>query len=108
MAIDITVYKGSQSGNIVKGTSHRELGRNEAIVKITHSGVCGTDEHALHSGIVLGHEGVGIVTEIGPDVKAVKVGDRVGYGWVHYYCGRCEPCRTGIFFFSKRFFLKRY
>jgi NADH:ubiquinone oxidoreductase subunit F (NADH-binding) len=101
MAIDITVYKGSSDGHIVKGTTHHELGRHEAVVKITHSGVCGTDEHVARAGIVLGHEGVGIVTEIGPDVQSVKAGDRVGYGWVHYFCGRCEPCRTGKIFKKK-------
>lgn len=93
-AIDFTVYKGSKDG-IVKSTSHRELGRNEAIVKITHSGLCGTDLHVVDSDMALGHEGAGIVKKIGPDVKTVKVGDRVGFGWIHYYCGRCESCLTG-------------
>ena len=79
----------------LKALPHRELGRNEAIVQITHSGVCGTDEHVLHDDMVLGHEGAGIVKEIGPDVTSVKVGDRVGFGWVHYFCGHCEPCLTG-------------
>jgi D-arabinose 1-dehydrogenase-like Zn-dependent alcohol dehydrogenase len=49
----------------------------------------------LHDDMVLGHEGAGIVKEIGPDVTSVKVGDRVGFGWVHYFCGHCEPCLTG-------------
>lgn len=92
--IEFTVYKGSKEG-IVETVSRRELGRNEAVVKITHSGVCGTDEHVIHVDMVLGHEGVGVVQEIGPDVKTIKVGDRVGFGWVHYYCGHCDPCLTG-------------
>jgi D-arabinose 1-dehydrogenase-like Zn-dependent alcohol dehydrogenase len=94
MGVEFTVYKGSEKG-VVKSKSSRELGRNDVVVKITHSGVCGTDEHVLHSDMVLGHEGVGIVTEIAPTVTSVKVGDRVGFGYVHYYCGKCEPCRTG-------------
>jgi D-arabinose 1-dehydrogenase-like Zn-dependent alcohol dehydrogenase len=94
MGIDFTVYKGSKNG-LVKATTHRELGSNEAIVQITHSGVCGTDEHCLHWDMGLGHEGVGVVIEIAPDVKSLKVGDRVGFGYVHYICGQCEPCLTG-------------
>jgi len=101
--IDFTVFKGSKDG-IVESTTHRELGKNEVVVQITHSGVCGTDEHVLHSDMVLGHEGAGIVKKIGPDVTSLKVGDRVGFGYVHYYCGICEPCLTGniiVFGFSK-------
>jgi D-arabinose 1-dehydrogenase-like Zn-dependent alcohol dehydrogenase len=96
MTLEFSLLKGSKDGNIVPATSRRELGRNEAFVKITHSGVCGTDEHYLHAGVGLGHEGVGVVQEIGTDVKAIKVGDRVGFGWVHKICGRCEPCLTGM------------
>lgn len=80
----------------MQDTSHRQLGRNDAYVKITHSGLCGTDEHYLCRGIVLGHEGIGLVEAVGPDVTSVKVGDRVGFGWVHKTCGRCEYCLTGM------------
>ena len=97
MTIEFTVFKGSESGEIVEGKSRRELGGTQAIVRITHSGVCGTDLHVLHMGIALGHEGVGIVTEIGSDVTSVKVGDRVGFGYMHYFCGECEPCLAGVF-----------
>ncbi|PNP55820.1 hypothetical protein THARTR1_04040 [Trichoderma harzianum] len=99
MSVTFTVQRGSKSGKIVQDTSNRQLGRNEAYLKITHSGVCGTDEHYLHAGMALGHEGVGIVQAVGPDVASVKVGDRVGFGWVHKTCGRCEPCLTGMDFY---------
>lgn len=53
-------------------------------IKIAYSGICGTDLHAFKGTyastkppVVLGHEFSGVVTEIGPDVKNVKVGDRV-------------------------------
>ena len=95
MSIDFTVLKGSPNG-IVESTTHRELGHNEVVVRITHSGVCGTDEHFVTSDMGLGHEGVGIVEKIAPGVTSVKVGDRVGFGYVHYYCGICEPCVSGI------------
>lgn len=92
---DYVVYKGSQSGNIVKSSGHITVGPTEALVQLTHSGVCGTDEHYLHAGVALGHEGVGIIKEIGSTVTAFKVGDRVGFGWVHYVCGQCTNCLSG-------------
>jgi D-arabinose 1-dehydrogenase-like Zn-dependent alcohol dehydrogenase len=97
MPTDYAVYKGSQSGDIVKATDRlRDVGPTQALVQLTHSGVCGTDEHYLHAGIGLGHEGIGIVKEIGSAVKAVKIGDRVGFGWVHYVCGQCTACLSGM------------
>ncbi|KAL7809534.1 AdhP, Zn-dependent alcohol dehydrogenase [Trichoderma gracile] len=96
MNVTFTVQRGSQSGKIVQDTSHRQLGRNEAYVKITHSGLCGTDEHYLCRGIVLGHEGIGMVEAVGPDVTSVKAGDRVGFGWIHKTCGQCDYCLTGL------------
>jgi D-arabinose 1-dehydrogenase-like Zn-dependent alcohol dehydrogenase len=95
--IELTVYKGSKDGKILKSTTYKadELAPNEVLVKITHSGVCGTDEHYRNRDIVLGHEGVGVVQKIGKDVKAFKVGDRAGWGYEHDSCGRCEQCLTG-------------
>lgn len=46
-------------------------------------------------GRVLGHEGIGIVKEIAPDVKSLKVGDRVSVAWFFEGCGACEYCTTG-------------
>ena len=94
MAITFEVFKGSPKG-IVKTTATREIGRNDAVVKVTHSGVCGTDEHVIREDMGLGHEGIGIVTEVGSDVQCVKIGDRVGFGYSHYFCRHCEPCLTG-------------
>lgn len=45
--------------------------------------------------MVLGHEGVGIVEAVGPDVKYLKKGDRVGWGYEHDSCGHCNECLTG-------------
>jgi len=96
MGNDFTVYKGSKEGKIIKSVTHKDdLAPNEVLIKVTHSGLCGTDAHHRHQDIVLGHEGVGIVQEIGKDVKSFKVGDRGGWGYEHDSCGRCEQCLTG-------------
>ena len=68
----------------------------ELLVKIVASGVCHTDEVAQHQGIpvplpaVLGHEGCGIVEEVGEGVKDFKKGDRVSFSFG--FCGHCENC----------------
>ncbi len=72
--IDFLVYKGSKSRELVQGTTHHEpLTGDEVLIKITHSGLCGTDEHYLDTNMVLGHEGAGVVEALGPNVKDLKV-----------------------------------
>ena len=93
--VSFEVFRGSKEGRIVKDTTTRLLGPYDAFIKVTHSGVCGTDEHFLHSGCVLGHEGVGLVEGFGDQVDGLKQGDRVGFGFVHQVCGQCSRCLTG-------------
>ncbi|PCH06353.1 Polyketide synthase, enoylreductase [Penicillium occitanis (nom. inval.)] len=98
MGIDFTYFKGSGNGDVVEAVGHRELGPTQVSVKITHCGVCGTDEHYRHAHQGLGHEGVGIITEIGSsvqDLSEFRVGDRVGMGWYHKFCGHCKYCVSG-------------
>jgi D-arabinose 1-dehydrogenase-like Zn-dependent alcohol dehydrogenase len=91
-----TVFKGSKDGKIVKSeTTRPDLKDDEVLVKITASGLCGTDEHYRHADMALGHEGAGVVEELGPGVKYLKKGDRVGWGYEHNSCGHCEWCLTG-------------
>ncbi|EGN98664.1 hypothetical protein SERLA73DRAFT_54283 [Serpula lacrymans var. lacrymans S7.3] len=93
MGLDFTVYKGSEDGRIVKATTHRDsLKPDDVLVRVTHSGLCGTDLHYRTFDVALGHEGVGLVQEIGTDVKSMKVGDRVGWGYEHGSCGYCDEC----------------
>ena len=73
----------------------------DAIVRTTLSSICSSDLHIKHGsvpravpGITLGHEMVGIVEEIGPEVKNVKVGDRVTVN-VETFCGECFFCQHG-------------
>ncbi|KAF7376450.1 NAD(P)-dependent alcohol dehydrogenase protein [Mycena sanguinolenta] len=96
MSIEFTVFKGSANEGIVESKTRRDAPRgNEVLVKITHSGICGTDEHYKHADMVLGHEGVGTVEQIGDRVTQFKVGDVVGWGWNHKTCGECEQCLLG-------------
>ncbi|MED5799928.1 alcohol dehydrogenase catalytic domain-containing protein [Gordonia sp. Z-3] len=74
----------------------------DAVVRMETTTICGTDLHilkgdvpAVTAGRVLGHEGVGVVTEVGPDCSKVKVGDRVIISCVTK-CGTCEYCRSGM------------
>lgn len=74
MSLPFKVFKGSADGSIHESTSSRpELTRDEVYLDITHSGVCGTDAHFRYVDMGLGHEGVGVVKAIGPDVKNVKI-----------------------------------
>jgi D-arabinose 1-dehydrogenase-like Zn-dependent alcohol dehydrogenase len=91
-----TVYKGSKDGKIVKAqTTKDDLKEDQCLIKVTASGLCGTDEHYAHADMALGHEGCGVVEELGPNVKELKKGDRVGWGYEHNSCGRCDQCLTG-------------
>ncbi len=59
--VEFTIFKGSKEGKIVKSTTKKDLGLDEVLIKVTHSGVCGTDEHYKHTDMCLGHEGAGVV-----------------------------------------------
>lgn len=73
------------------------------LVKIEATGVCHTDLHAADGDwpikpnppFIPGHEGVGRVVAVGPGVKHVKEGDRVGVPWLYSACGHCEHCLGG-------------
>jgi propanol-preferring alcohol dehydrogenase len=80
-----------------------EPGPGEILVRIETSGLCHTDIHAAHGDwpvkptppLIPGHEGVGIVTELGPGVTEVALGDRVALPWLGVACGACDYCTTG-------------
>lgn len=74
----------------------------DVIVKITSSGICGSDLHLyevlgpyLDAGDILGHEPMGIVEETGPEVTALKAGDRVVVPF-NVSCGTCWMCGQGL------------
>ena len=79
-----------------------ELDDNDVRISVTHCGLCYTDVHAIDDyyeitdyPFVPGHEVVGHVSEMGPAVTGLEVGDRVGVGWQGRSCGRCEWCARG-------------
>ena len=77
--------------------------QGEVLVKVIATGVCHTDLHAADGDwlakpplpFIPGHEGVGVIAAVGPDVNGLKEGDAVGIAWLHDACGQCEFCMTG-------------
>lgn len=76
---------------------------NDAIVRLTASAICGTDLHfvrgtmsGMKPGTILGHEGVGIIEEVGPNVRNLRAGDRVVIAST-IACGFCAYCRAGYY-----------
>ena len=97
----VVVNPESTGVEIIQNKELRPLETGEALVEIEYCGVCHTDLHVAHGdfgkvpGRILGHEGIGIVKELAPDVKSLKVGDRVSVAWFFEGCGTCEYCTTG-------------
>jgi alcohol dehydrogenase len=76
-------------------------GPGEALVRITLTTICGTDLHILRGeypvkpGLIIGHEPVGVIEELGVGVTGYKTGDRVLIGAITP-CGQCEYCLSGV------------
>ncbi|MCK5807294.1 MAG: alcohol dehydrogenase AdhP [Mycoplasmataceae bacterium] len=74
--------------------------KGEVLIKMETSGVCHTDLHAANFDwpvepkfpLIPGHEGIGLVAELGEGVTEHKIGDRVALAWLHDTCGECEYC----------------
>lgn len=78
------------------------LGSNDVEIAVTHNGLCHTDIHMRDNDwnvskfpLVAGHEVVGNVTQIGADVTGIKIGDRLGFGWISNSCRVCDACLRG-------------
>ena len=77
-------------------------GAGEVVVRIVASGVCHSDRWAIQHGnwgsqfpMLLGHEGAGLIEEVGPDVASLAPGDPVLLAWA-VPCGRCRGCLRGL------------
>jgi S-(hydroxymethyl)glutathione dehydrogenase/alcohol dehydrogenase len=82
------------------GLTLRPPGPGEVLVEIVASGVCHSDLHAIHADLplplplVLGHEGSGVIREVGEGVPRSRLGERVVLSWIPA-CGECEFCLRG-------------
>jgi alcohol dehydrogenase len=97
------VYKGPGKKSWEEVPDPKILQSTDVIVKMVATTICGTDLHILKGdvpevevGRILGHEGIGVITEIGSGVTRLAVGDRVILSCVSS-CGRCSNCRQGLF-----------
>lgn len=94
-------------GMVVRDVPVPPCGPSDALIKVHHAGVCGTDLHIwewdawasarLRPPVVIGHEFAGEIVELGAEARAeglLAVGDRVTAEG-HIVCGHCLPCRTG-------------
>ncbi|MBR6722504.1 alcohol dehydrogenase catalytic domain-containing protein [bacterium] len=88
--------------NLVERDIPKILDPKDAIVEVTMSSICTSDLHIIHgqvpranNNIVLGHEYVGRVVEVGADVKTLKIGDRVSAN-CETFCGECFFCKRGF------------
>ena len=75
-------------------------GPGEAVIRVTLTTICGTDvhivkgEYPVRPGLVIGHEPVGVIDELGPGVTGYEVGERVLVGAITP-CGQCHACLSG-------------
>jgi alcohol dehydrogenase len=91
---------GAPNEIAVQEVARPRPGPGEALIRVTLTTVCGTDvhivkgEYPVRSGLVLGHEPVGIIEELGPGVEGYRIGERVLVGAITP-CGQCHACLSG-------------
>jgi len=92
------IWHGTQDVRVERVQDPEVLNPHDAILRVTASAICGSDLHlyngympTMKPGDVLGHEFMGIVEATGPEVRKVRVGDRVAVPF-NIACGSCEPC----------------
>lgn len=96
------VYTGPSTVEVLERPKPTIQTPTDAIVRVLHASICGTDLHILKGdvptispGRVLGHEGVGIVEEVGSAIQSFQMGDRVLISCMTS-CGACPFCQKGI------------
>ncbi len=99
MGMRANVFRGVNRFGIEEVERPR-AGAGEAVVRVTLTTICGTDLHIVRGeypvkpGLVIGHETVGIVAELGSGVSGISIGDRVLVGAITP-CGQCRACLSG-------------
>jgi threonine dehydrogenase-like Zn-dependent dehydrogenase len=98
-----TVWKGPNNVQVEQVPDPSILNTHDAIIRVTSTAICGSDLHLLQAyvpamvpGDILGHEFMGEVVEVGPQVSKVKVGDRVVVPFP-IACGVCSACQKGLY-----------
>jgi propanol-preferring alcohol dehydrogenase len=89
---------------VVEEVPRPEPGPGQVLVRVEAAGLCHTDIHAARGDwpvkaklpLIPGHEGVGVVEDVGPtEVEGIAVGDQVAIPWLGYACGQCRYCNDG-------------
>ncbi|MER7538387.1 zinc-dependent alcohol dehydrogenase [Streptomyces sp. NPDC097704] len=95
-------WQGRRKIEVADVPDPRIVDPTDAVIEVTTTGLCGSDLHLyevlgpfLDAGDVLGHEPMGVVAEVGPDVRELKVGDRVVVPF-NVSCGTCFMCEQGL------------
>src|SRR5919106_1359549 len=98
-----TCWKGPNNVQVEEVPDPKIINARDAIVKISSTAICGSDLHLLQAyvpamvpGDILGHEFMGEVVEVGPQVNKLKVGDRVVVPFP-IACGVCSACQKGLY-----------
>lgn len=96
-------FKGVNQKEVVEKDMPKVDKSTDAVVKLVKTTICGTDLHILagHTpevpeGLTIGHEGIGIVEEVGSGVSNFKVGDKVLISCITS-CGKCHYCKEGLY-----------
>jgi threonine dehydrogenase-like Zn-dependent dehydrogenase len=101
-AVKAVTWQGPKDIRVEEVPDPRILEPTDAIIRVTSTGLCGSDLHLyeplapfMTPGDVVGHEPMGIVEEVGGDVRTLKVGDRVVVPF-NVSCGSCWTCSQGL------------
>lgn len=100
MQIDAVVLRATDGPLCVETLDLAPPRAGEVLIDMKASGVCHSDWHVVTGDsvvdlpVVLGHEGSGVVAELGPGVEGLAIGDHVALSWIPY-CGDCRACRHG-------------
>jgi alcohol dehydrogenase len=97
------VYGGPGKKSVKDVPMPEVMEPTDAVVKVTHTTICGSDLHILKGdvptcepGTVLGHEGVGVIESVGAGVSSFRAGDRVLISCISS-CGKCDYCRRAMY-----------
>ncbi|WP_433270188.1 zinc-dependent alcohol dehydrogenase [Micromonospora vinacea] len=98
-----TAWMGTDSVKVIDVPDPKIMNARDAIVRISTTAICGSDLHLYHGyipamrkGDILGHEFMGEVVEVGPQVRNLAPGDRVVVPFP-IACGHCSSCQRGLY-----------